>query len=925
MKTDMKFARFFPVSLAICMALPLKAATITATNDGVRIDAGTFGAFTLGYPVLDLGQGEPLKPIEKTAGGSHASVKYAGGANLEVTVAPEGSISYAFSNPPAGFKTYRMDMLVDFGFNEGGTWRMGDGGAKPFPKEKPVNFHLYQGNSSNFVLSNFEGKTMAFVIPPYSYQELNDNREWRWKIYNWAFIAPFDRNNSQGVVKVLDQTQEGTRVIVADRFGQDAAQDFPGKVKTDKDLPGDVARDEVYYGALHPPARDTYGGLPGSGTQLGLRRTGYFHVEKKGEKWWLVDPEGNACFHAGICGFAPGEDYTYTKGREQIYEWLPAYESEYKPAFHPEPYWSRDAFSFYIANLIRKYGKYDSEALQARMVDRVRKFGFNSAGAFTGDYPARRALKFPWVPMLPLGVGSVGGGIEGLRGLFDPFDPAVATRMDEVFAREVAARANDPLLVGYFLDNEQAFEDIPRVIPALTGGQPAKQRLVAMLEAKYRTIAAFNAAWGLNAASFDGARNSGMPVTSRAAAADVDAFTVKFIEAYYKLVRDTFRKYDKNHMLLGNRWQPGTANNEQLCRIAGKYCEMLSLNYYTYGVDKGYLKRLYDWSGGRPFMLSEFYWASPAGSGLPGGSEVKTQHERGLAYRNYIEQAGSTGFVVGIEWFTLIDQARTGRWFERFNGEKANTGLFSVADRPYKDFLAEASAANFGIYDVLLGKRAPFEWADPRFQPKGAGTKAVSVPRAVGGISLDGTRKGWPGNPPETVPSSRIVIGADGTGFDGTFRLCWDDSNLYVMVQVSDPTPMRNDQQMDGIWNGDGVELFVGAEEMDKTGPLLFSDRQILLSAGKLADGVHSFIAHAPKQVACKVFVTPNVNGKGYVIEAAIPFEALGFTPRDGHTIRFDLGIDDGSGSGRQRQLMWSGGARNSGDRTDWGRVKFMK
>ena len=39
----------------------------------------------------------------------------------------------------------------------------------------------------------------------------------------------------------------------------------------------------------------------------------------------------------------------------------PAYESEYKPAFSTEPYWSRDVFSFYVANVIRKYGRYDAE------------------------------------------------------------------------------------------------------------------------------------------------------------------------------------------------------------------------------------------------------------------------------------------------------------------------------------------------------------------------------------------------------------------------------------------------------------------------------------------------------------------------------------------------------------------------------------
>jgi hypothetical protein len=83
-----------------------------------------------------------------------------------------------------------------------------------------------------------------------------------------------------------------------------------------------------------------------------------------------------------------------------------------------------------------------------------------------------------------------------------------------------------------------------------------------------------------------------------------------------------------------------------------------------------------------------------------------------------VEQNAALGFVVGIEWFTLIDQAVTGRWFSRYSGESANTGLFSVTDRPWKSMVEEMMKTNYSIYDVLLGKRPPFAWGDPRFRPK---------------------------------------------------------------------------------------------------------------------------------------------------------------------------------------------------------------
>jgi hypothetical protein len=72
--------------------------------------------------------------------------------------------------------------------------------------------------------------------------------------------------------------------------------------------------------------------------------------------------------------------------------------------------------------------------------------------------------------------------------------------------------------------------------------------------------------------------------------------------------------------------------------------------------------------------------------------------------------------------------------------------------------------------------------------------------------------------------------------------------------------------------------------------------------------------------------VIPDVDGKGYTLEAAMPFSALGFAPKEGQEILFDLAVDDSSdGKARVRQLVWNGTARNSGDRSAWARAVFAK
>src|SRR5580700_6636051 len=121
---------------------------------------------------------------------------------------------------------------------------------------------------------------------------------------------------------------------------------------------------------------------------------------------------------------------------------------------------------------------------------------------------------------------------------------------------------------------------------------------------------AFNAAWNAKAASFDALADAGLAVSTKAASEDIHTFTGIFFEQYFQLISTAYRKYDKNHMLIGNRLQPGTINNEQLVSISSKYLDVVSFNYYTNYFDRDFLDRIHTWSGGKPMFLSEFYWSS---------------------------------------------------------------------------------------------------------------------------------------------------------------------------------------------------------------------------------------------------------------------------------------------------------------------------
>jgi len=908
------------------VAPPKLGASIS--DRGVKLNCGSMGNFELGHPKLKIGGQDRSEPIERQANGNTVTLKYKQGG--EVVVRLEGSKAfYKVTKKPNGYGNPFQDMFVPFNFNQGGKWRV-DGASGAFPLVK-AGAKLFQGNGSEYAVTDPNNATLKLKFSTNPYVEVQDNREWGWTIF-WTGFHHHGGLTEWSVDFSLD-TSSFARKRLLDRFGQ-VPRDFPGKVKDEAELAGDLKSEQAFYRSLgfadkmkaKGVAFDEFGGIAGTGAKLKLKKTGFFHCELKKvqgrDRWFLVDPAGNAFFHLGICCFAAGsDDATDVSGRQDAFEWLPPHGEKFGAAWKDRPgeWWNGRAVSFYKANVIRKYGKYDDGEQANRFIDRVRAVGFNSIGAFSGVPSEARERKFPYVGFVSLGKPKA---IPSIRGMFDPFDEKSRSEVAKAM-QGMAKRADDPLMIGYFLANEQGLEDIPRAIPALGADWAAKREFVKSLEKKYGTIAKFNAAWGLQEPDFASLAAKGLAVTTKAAFADVRAFTEVFLEEYYSLIAREFRKADPHHMLIGNRWQPGTANDETLCRVAGRHMDVISINYYAPGVDRKFVTRLYDWTGRKPQFWSEFYYTSTKESNCsPAGNDLATQRERGKAYRNYVEAAADLGFVTGIEWFTLIDQAATGRFFEGQNGERNNTGLFNVADRPYRDMWEEMLLAHLEIYPVWFGEKAPWVFDDPRYNGTGSGARGYSIGRPIAKVAVDGKQDGYPLRPPERISSARLVMGRDAEGLEASFKGCWDDRNLYLLVTIADPSPMSNKGTGDRLWNGDGIEVFLGAESIDKGGPMLFTDRQILVSGAKSDD---TFVPRETKGLKVKSAVVAAADGKGYVVEVAIPWALIEYTPKAGDTVLFDLAIDDApTGGSRERQLMWSGSQRNSSDRSGWGRLTLV-
>jgi len=155
----------------------------------------------------------------------------------------------------------------------------------------------------------------------------------------------------------------------------------------------------LLLGLVAVPARaqhDTYGGW----LKLKGRKTGFFHTEQAGGRWWLVTPEGNVFFAKGVGGIDYGPD--------------------------------RDA---------------SPEQLK-KLASQLKGWNFNTVQA--------RAAQVPGMPYtVILGLASSTQRNLWLEGIVpDYFSPEFREGVERRAAAVCPGLANDPWLIGYFTDNE---------------------------------------------------------------------------------------------------------------------------------------------------------------------------------------------------------------------------------------------------------------------------------------------------------------------------------------------------------------------------------------------------------------------------------------------------------------------------------------
>jgi LysM repeat protein len=180
-----------------------------------------------------------------------------------------------------------------------------------------------------------------------------------------------------------------------------------------------------------------------------------------------------------------------------------------------------------------------------------------------------------------------------------------------------------------------------------------------------------------------------------------------------------------------------------------------------------------------------------------------------------------------------------------------------------------------------------------------------------------------------------VVYGANhwsGTSdLSATFALGWDDANLYLVVSVRDDV-LAQTQTGESIFRGDSVEFLLdGALQADRQHEKLSADDyQVGLSPGDLTGATVTAQAYAwfpagqtgPLPIAQ---VAASTTVYGYVLEAAVPWDALGVTPAAGSDYGFALSVSDNDlyGLVTQQSMVSTSAGRLLTDPTPWGQLRL--
>ena len=441
---------------------------------------------------------------------------------------------------------------------------------------------------------------------------------------------------------------------------------------------------------------DRFGGLD----SIRFDATGFFRVEK-GDRWWLVTPDGAAFLSFGL-NHADAEyllqDYNIDFWKEQF-----GFEDRSDPAFR--------------------------EGFIKKVLEDIELFGMNTLGC--------HARKEIWGKIT----------IPYLQGLFfartaywlvrsadyypDVFSDAFEKRCENVARRVCLPKKDDPFLIGYTFTNVPILTDLdaephgmvpwgrpqlamptwPRALRNKGPEAPCKKIFVSMMRERYPDIRPFNRVYNTRFSSFDKLLDSEnwSPVIKTDGIDDTGdnrAFLMRIYDQYHTVACGAVREFDPNHLILGDPINANLPPYDEIISLVAKHTDILSYQYY--GAYDEYSHLLDRWSEltGMPIFNTDSNFAVPYEEmPNPVGPQCPDQETRANLFLDFATRAFSRPDFIGWHWCGWVDS------WESWRGIQQHCGLQDPFGR-YQNPMPEVMS-RFGsqLYDYALGKRVPTKYA----------------------------------------------------------------------------------------------------------------------------------------------------------------------------------------------------------------------
>lgn len=539
---------------------------------------------------------------------------------------------------------------------------------------------------------------------------------------------------------------------IVDEFGQSSKSESKYLISSVEELHGLAEAESDRLDDQLLPDRSTYGGWK-DGPQF--EATGYFRTAKHDGKWSFVDPQGYLFFSTGIANVrmsntstitgmdvphgmmversaddltpedsiglnpapraAQAEAFIESDLRRGMFTWLPSYDDPlanhygYRRELHTGPVKRGETYSFYRANLERKFGEGEPESFmddwRELTILRMRNWGFTSFGNWLDPsfYDNQRTPYFAngWI------IGNfktVSSGDDFWSPIPDPFDPVFEQRAVATVQQIASEVKGSEWCIGVFIDNEKSwgrmgtpegqYGIVINTLPLNGDESPAKRAFTDVMRTQYETIEAFNAAWSLDLASWE-AFDAGFDVTEHTDARQQDyAILLRhFAAKYFQTVHDALAAEMPNHLYMGARFASWGMTPE-IRDAAAQYADVMSYNEYRehpHPEKWGLLEEL-----DMPSIIGEFHFgALDTGMFHPGLIMASDQADRAEKFKAYMHSVIDNPYFVGAHWFQYIDSPITGR---AYDGENYNVGFVSVADVPYPEMVEAARELNTELY-----------------------------------------------------------------------------------------------------------------------------------------------------------------------------------------------------------------------------------